>query len=202
MRQVLLSAILASVVAFGVAGYGMVGAAAQDIRQASFNSDGQVNIPTGWREWVFVGTPLTPNALNGGSAPFPEFHNVYIEPSAYAHWKKTGEFAEGTQIAKELVFIRTKDKDEMNPDGSTNEVSGVGYFQGEFTGLELTVKDTKRFASEPGGWAYFSFGHDVPYAKTAKAFPTESCNACHQGAAADDFVFTQFYPVLRAAKPQ
>ena len=53
----------------------------------------------------------------------------------------------------------------------------------------------------PGGWAYFSFGHQPqPYEETAKAFPAESCNACHEANAADDFVFTQFYPVLRAAK--
>jgi hypothetical protein len=32
---------------------------------------------------VFVGSPLTPNALNGGKANFPEFHNVYIEPGSY-----------------------------------------------------------------------------------------------------------------------
>ena len=35
---------------------------------------------------------------------------------------------------------------------------------------------------------------------TAAAFPAESCNACHEGAAADDFVFTQYYPVLREGK--
>jgi hypothetical protein len=29
-----------------------------------------------WREWVYVGSPLTPNALNGGHAGFPEYHNV------------------------------------------------------------------------------------------------------------------------------
>ncbi len=201
MRHILISAILASVLSIGMTGYSTGDAAAQGVEQATFNSDGQVNIPRDWRQWVFIGTPLTPNALNGGKAPFPEFHNVYIEPTAYAHWQKTGKFAEGTQIAKELVFIRQKDKDEMNPDGSTGEVSGIGYFQGEFTGLELTVKDSKRFPGEPGGWAYFSFGHERPYAKTAKAFPTDSCNACHAASADDDFVFTQFYPVLRAAKP-
>ena len=48
------------------------------IVEASFNEDGSVNQPTGYREWVFVGTPLTPNALNDGEAPFPEFHNVYV----------------------------------------------------------------------------------------------------------------------------
>ena len=136
-------------------------------------------IPQKWREWVYIGTPLTPNALNDGAAPFPEFHNVYIEPSAFAHWVKTGKFANGTQIVKELVLVRQNDNDE---DGSTQEVSGIGYFQGEFQGLELTIKDTAKFPNEPGGWVYYSFGHHAPpYAQTAEAFPTESCNACHQG---------------------
>jgi hypothetical protein len=171
------------------------------VARAVFNADGKVQQPKSWRQWVFVGTPLTPNALNDGKAAFPEFHNVYIEPGAYTHYQQTGKFPEGTQITKELVMIRAPDG--ANKDGSTDEVSGTGYFQGEFTGLELTVKDTKRFAKEPGGWAYFSFGHKgQPYAKTAAAFPTASCNACHQAAAAEDFVFTQFYPVLRAAKPK
>ena len=202
MRHLILSAVLALGLTVGHPGLSISAAEAQGVKQAKFTSDGKVMIPDDWRQWVFVGTPLTPNALNGGKAAFPEFHNVYIEPSAYRHWKKTGRFAEGTQIAKELVLIRQKSKDEMNKDGSTGEVSGVGYFQGEFTGLELTVKDNKRYAKEPGGWAYFSFGHKLPYVKTAKAFPAKSCNACHQAAAADDFVFTQFYPVLRAAKPK
>ncbi len=34
----------------------------------------------------------------------------------------------------------------------------------------------------------------------AKAQPTANCNDCHSGAADDDYVFTQYYPVLRAAK--
>lgn len=176
-------------------------AIAQDatINQAIFKEGNEVLQPVGYREWVFVGAPLTPHALNDGKAPFPEYHNVYIEPSAYEHWKKTGTWAEGTQLAKELVLIRQNDNDEI---GSTTEVSGRGYQQGEFAGLELTVKDSKRFSDMPGGWAYFSFGHNAPpYAETAKAFPAESCNACHEASAADDFVFTQFYPVLRAAKP-
>jgi len=171
---------------------------ADEIKAASFLANGEVEQPTNWRKWTFVGTPLTPNALNGGKAPFPEFHNVYVEPSAFAHFEKTGVWPNGTQIAKELVMIRQNDN---NADGSTNEVSGVGYFQGEFTGLELAVKDTDRFPNEPGGWVYFSFGHDKPpYAKSASAFPTESCNACHQASAETDFVFSQFYPVIRAAQ--
>ena len=153
--------------------------------------DGVLQRPEGYREWVYVGTPVTPNDMNDGKAAFPEHHNVYIEPDAWKHWKKTGEFMEGTILVKELVSVGTK-----------SAVSGNGYFQGEFIGLEATVKSRKHFSGEPGNWAYFSFS--TPDHKrlntTAKAFPTESCNACHQAAAGQDFVFTQYYPVLRSGK--
>jgi len=156
----------------------------------SFNND-QLERPTGYREWVYVGTPLTPDDLNDGKAAFPEFHNVYIDPKSWAHWKKTGEFREGTIIIKELVGV-----------GAKVAVSGNGYFQGNFVGLEATIKSTKYFPDEPGNWAYFSFS--TPDHKTlttsAKAFPAESCNACHQASAANDWVFTQYYPVLRAGQ--
>lgn len=173
---------------------------AQEIVRANFTTSGEVVRPEGYRQWVFVGAPLTPNALNGGEAPFPEFHNVYVEPSAFLHYSQTGTWPEGAQIVKELTTIRENNNDEET--GASSEVSGVGYQQGEFSGLELTVKDNSRFADQPGGWAYFSFGHtSPPYAATASAFPADACNACHETNAADDFVFTQFYPVLRAAKP-
>ena len=38
-----------------------------------FNEAGDLIRPTGYRTWVFVGTPVTPNELNDGKAPFPEF---------------------------------------------------------------------------------------------------------------------------------
>ena len=176
-------------------------AKSSSIVRASFTDEGAALQPTGYREWVYVGTPLTPNALNGGEAPFPEFHNVYVEPSAFAAFEASGEWPDGTQIVKELVLVRDNQNNPEN--GSSTEVSGVGYFQGEFAGLELTVKDATRYADEPGNWAYFSFGHKAPpYEATAEAFPTESCNSCHEGSAETDFVFTQFYPVLRAAMPE
>ena len=54
--------------------------------EARFTADGKLIRPEGWREWVFVGSPLTPNSLNGGEAPFPEFHTVYIDPKSWAYW--------------------------------------------------------------------------------------------------------------------
>jgi hypothetical protein len=153
--------------------------------------NGELERPTGFREWIYVGTPVTPNDLNNGKAAFPEHHNVYIDPTSWAHWKKTGEFRDGTILMKELVSV-----------GSKAAVSGNGYFQGDFIGLEATIKSKKHFPDEPGNWAYYSFS--TPDHKTltdsAKAFPAASCNGCHAGAAADDWVFTQYYPVLRGGK--
>ena len=154
-----------------------------------FNSAGELARPSGYREWIYIGTPLTPNDMNGGEAPFPEFHSVYINPSAWAHYKRTGYFPDGTVVVKELLSV-----------GSKAASSGKGYFMGEFIGLETAVKDSKRFPDEPGSWAYFSFGHSYPLAAEAKIQMAASCAACHQALAADDMVFTQYYPVLRAAK--
>ena len=153
--------------------------------------NGELQRPEGYREWIYVGTPVTPNDMNDGKASFPEHHNVYIDPKSWSVWKETGKFREGTILIKELVSV-----------GSKVAVSGKGYFQGEFIGLEATIKSQKYFPNEPGGWAYFSFStpDHKSLTNTAKEFPSAACNACHDAAAADDFVFTQYYPVLRAGK--
>lgn len=155
----------------------------------AFTADGELLQPVGYREWIYVGTPITPNDLNPPEAPFPDFHNVYIHPGDYAHYRKTGKFRDGTVLVKELVAV-----------GSKEASSGKGYFQGEFIGLETAIKDSKRFKDEPGHWGYFSFGHSYPLSRTAAKQPVSTCNACHATNAADDYVFTQYYPVLRSAR--
>ena len=145
-----------------------------------------------WREWVYVGSPLTPNALNGGHVGFPEYHNVYIEPGSYAIYKKTGVFPDGTIFFKELQLTLGPAE---NPDGSRTEPSGRGYFPGAFNGADVTVKDPKRFA-DTDGWGYFNFHHFEPKAKTATAQPKSNCAFCHIASAKRDDVWTQFYRIL------
>jgi hypothetical protein len=70
---------------------------------------------------------------------------------------------------------------------------------GEFIGLEVSMKDATRFPDQPGYWSYFSFGHEYPLADKSRPQPAASCNACHEANARQDYVFTQYYPVLRAA---
>jgi len=157
---------------------------------ARFNQQGELIRPTGYREWIYVGAPLTPNDMNNGKASFPEFHNVYIDPVSWGHWKRVGNFPDGTLIIKELVSV-----------GSKQASSGSGYFQGEYIGLEALLKSKKQFPDTPGHWGFFRFTIEgsTKLRKTARVQADKNCSACHK-AAATDSVFTQYYPVLRASK--
>jgi len=160
---------------------------------AVFTSDGKLQIPTGFRKWVFVGAPLTPNGLNNGQANFPEFHDVYIQAKNVDAYMKTGQFPEGTVIVKELTRLLNP----TFPDGSRTEPSGRGFFNGAFNGIDLTVKDSKRFA-KTNGWGFFTFGHHpLPYEKTAAEAPAAVCANCHMAnVAKTDMTWIQFYPLL------
>ena len=156
-----------------------------------YTASGDLVLPKNFHEWVYVGSPLTPNALNGGEAGFPEFHNVYIEPGSYEIYKRTNQFPEGTILFKELQLTLPAE----NPDGSRTEASGRGYFPGKLNGADVTVKDSKRLA-ETNGWGYFNFNHHEPKAPTAKARANDECAFCHRASAKKDDVWTQFYPLL------
>jgi hypothetical protein len=159
-----------------------------------YNASGELILPKNdiWRTWTFVGAPLTPNALNDGSASFPEYHNVYMQPWAYAEYESTHEFPEGTIMFKELQL--TLPPVEFK-DGSRSEPSGRGYFPGAFNGADVTVKDSKRFPAT-GAWGYFDFNHHEPKAPTATVQPKEMCAFCHIQGAKKDEVWTQFYRTL------
>lgn len=165
--------------------------AAMHSSYAKFDGKGELIRPTGYREWIFIGAPLTPNDMNDGKANFPEFHNVYIDPASWAEWKKTGQFRDGTIVAKELVSV-----------GSKKTFSGNGYFMGEYLGLEAMVKSKAHFPDTPGNWGFFRFTNEdyKGLKKTASVLPASACSSCHSPNAHHDNVFIQHYPVLRASK--
>ena len=112
------------------------------------------------------------------------FHNVYIQREAFDHYMETGEFPEKTILAME----------NFSP-GSKVSINQKGYFEDKLVGFEVALKDHDQFEE---GWAYFNFtqrGGDLK--ATAKAFPKAACYSCHDQHAANDNVFTQFYPILR-----
>jgi hypothetical protein len=155
---------------------------------AKFDKDGKLLLPSDYRTWVFVGASVTPNEMNGGKAPFPEFHTIYMEPASYKAFKNTGKFPEGTVMVKETLMI-----------GGKEAPSGKGYFMGDFLLLAAGVKDTKRFGGERSGWGFFVFGNPANPQSESEVSPVAECNNCHN-AAAQEKVFVQYYPVLRDLK--
>src|SRR5258706_1999460 len=156
-----------------------------------YTASGDLILPENFNEWVYVGSPLTPNALNGGQAGFPEFHNVYIEPCSYQTYKKTNVFPEGTIFFKELQLTLPG----QNPDGSRTEPSGRGYFPGPWNGADVTVNDSMLYP-DTSACGYYNFNHHVPKATHAKLRAKTECAYCHMASAKKDEVWTQFYPLL------
>jgi Cytochrome P460 len=190
-----------------------VAAAQSEQTSAVFDSDGKLQVPDPhvFRRWVFVGAPLTPEGLNDGKyncnaaganctrSNFPEYHHVYIEQKNVDAYLKTGEFPEGTVIVKELTRVLNP----TFPDSSRKEPSGRGYFNGAYNGIDMSVKDSKRFA-KTNGWGFFTFGHHpLPYEKTAAEAPVTECAGCHiANVGATDMTWIQFYPILRDKDPK
>ena len=166
-----------------------------------YDSQGRLKLPdpTVFRKWVFLGAPLTPNGLNNGKANFPEYHHVYVEEKNVDAYLKTGTFPEGTMLVKELTRVLNP----AFPDGSRKEPSGRGYFNGEFNGIDLSIKDSKRF-SKTNGWGYFTFGHHpLPYAEVAEEASPSECAGCHiTYVAKTDMTWVQFYPIMRDKNPK
>ena len=154
--------------------------------QPAYIADGDLIRPEGYRTWVFVGASLglSYNESAGEREGPGAFTNVYIQPQAYRYFMETGEFPEKTMLPMDV----------FRP-GSRESINQAGYFEKDFAGMEVAVKDSERYAD---GWAYLSFRDRAGGLKpSASAFPKESCYDCHAEHAATDNVFTQFYPILQ-----
>jgi hypothetical protein len=153
----------------------------------AYDAAGALLRPEGYREWMFVGASLGLSYAGPAAASedaHGDFHNVYLRPEAYRHYRRTGRFPDRTVLVLELFEAASK----VAP-------SKHGLFEGRRVALEAAVKDTRL----PDGWGYFSFG-DGSEAKAAAA-PRGACFSCHLEHAAVDNVFVQFYPVLRDRRP-
>ena len=104
-----------------------------------------------------------------------------------------GSFQDGTVLAKELVLTQPG----KYPDGSVDSASGRGYFPSSLHGLDVMVKDSKRFG-DTHDWGFFSFGHQAPpYQPMASVKSAGECASCHiAGVAKTDMVWVQYYPSL------
>jgi len=149
-----------------------------------YASDGALQLPADYRQWVFVGSSLG-LSYSQGQAGMEMFHETLMEPSAYKQFVDTGTFREGTMLA--LILHGT---------GESVLPARRGKFAADVHGVEMAVKDSSH---RPEGWAYYNFGGMNGLRPTATPMPKESCYACHAEHAKRDNVFLQFYPLLAEA---
>lgn len=57
-----------------------------------FGQNGDLALPTGYRAWIFIGGPITPNGLNKGGAPFPSSTAFISNDRIYATTRRTVNF--------------------------------------------------------------------------------------------------------------
>jgi hypothetical protein len=135
--------------------------------------------PSEYREWVFLSSGLGMTYQSGAAAAATStFGNVFVNPSAYRNFMRTGAWPNGTIFVLELR--------RSSSDGSINR---AGRYQTQLVGLEAEVKDS-RF---PGGWAFYALGNDQTSPPLAAAAP---CIECHTRHGAVEQTFVQFYPTL------
>jgi hypothetical protein len=118
-----------------------------------------------------------------------EFHTVYASPGTIEAYRKTGEFADGTVLVKEVFETATNVM-------TTGTVSRADRLIGWF----VMVKDSaNRYPNDPlwgegWGWAWYNVGD--PVNTPTKDFRAE-CLPCHQPARSTDWTFIEGYPALR-----
>jgi hypothetical protein len=152
-----------------------------------YDKDRALLLPENYLEWVFAGSSLG-LSYSESAGSHEMFNETLMEPTAYRHFVKTGEFREGTM----LVLVLHGAERAVLP-------GRRGQFAGDVHSVEMAVKDARR---TPEGWAYYGFGGmGGSLAKAAQPEPggKDSCVACHEAHAARDNVFLQFYPLLAKA---
>jgi hypothetical protein len=140
-----------------------------------------LTLPADFREWVFLSAGL--GMTYGPNAPAPgqpqSFTNVYVNPSSYRAFLKSGAWPDRT------MFIL-----EIRGSASEGSINRSGRFQTTLRAVEVNLKDARL----PGGWGFFDFGRAA--GPTAPLPQTANCYACHRDNTAVEHTFVQFYPTL------
>lgn len=150
-----------------------------------YDADGALHLPEDYLRWTFVGASIG-LSYNDEPPQRESFNHTLMEPTAYDHFVRTGEFREGTML---VLLVRNTEADAMP--------ARHGRFAADVLAVELAVKDQERVEA---GWAYYDFRGGANLMTTAQPQPVGNrCYACHIDHAARDNVFLQFYPLLADA---
>ena len=145
-----------------------------------FAADGKLVRPAGYRKWAYLSSGYGMSYSQGNSDHLM-FTNVFVTPSSYDYYVEHGTWPDKTMFVLEIYGSASK--------GSINL---HGNYQSSFMGLDVEVKDEKRFADK---WAYFNF--DGTEGSSGATTPSKNdCWKCHDQNAAVEHSFVQFYPEL------
>jgi tetratricopeptide (TPR) repeat protein len=151
-----------------------------------YTGDGQLVLPEGYREWVFLssGVGMTYGPVGAGRGFPAMFDNVFVKPEAYRAFRESGHWPDKTVFVLEVRYAESH--------GSINK---DGHFQTDLSGLEALVRDEGRFEEK---WGFFGFEtRGGEPARAGRRIGREAgCLACHTANGAVDGTFVQFYPTL------
>ena len=145
---------------------------------------GNIRKPADYRDrYQALGTYAVVD-LNGGT----QMHYTYASPETAEYYRKTGKFADGTVLVKEVFGT---DHAKMTT-GDAHWASGPKVWF-------VMIKDEKgRYPGNPlwgDGWGWALFQSDAPDKQVATDYKKD-CLGCHVPAKTTDWVYVQGYPVL------
>ncbi len=147
---------------------------------------GNIRKPSDYRDkYEALGTYAVAD-LSGGT----EMHVTYATPGAAESYRKTGKYADGTVLVKEVFGT---DHAQMTT-GDARWASGTKVWF-------VMIKDAKgRYPGNPlwgDGWGWALFKSDAPDKQVATDYKKD-CLGCHIPAQSTDWVYVQGYPVLHS----
>ncbi len=117
-----------------------------------------------------------------------ELHYTYASPGTAEYYRKSGQFADGTVLVKEVFAA---DHGQLT--------TGDAHWASRTTVWFIMIKDSKgRYPGNPlwgDGWGWALYKSDAPDKQVATSYKKD-CLGCHVPAQATDWVYVQGYPVL------
>jgi Cytochrome P460 len=147
---------------------------------------GIIRKPADFRDLYQILGVYTPVDFNNNT----EMHYTYASPGTAEYYRKTGKFADGTVLVKEVFAT---DHAQLTT-GDAHWATGTKVWF-------IMIKDEKgRFSGNPlwgDGWGWALYKSDAPDKQVATDFKKD-CLGCHVPAKATDWVYVQGYPVLKS----
>ena len=147
---------------------------------------GNIRKPSDYRDkYEVLGTYAVAD-LSGGT----EMHVTYASPGTAESYRKTGKYADGTVLVKEVFGT---DHAQMT--------TGDARWASETKVWFVMIKDAKgRYPGNPlwgDGWGWALFKSDAPDKQVSTDYKKD-CLGCHIPAQSTDWVYVQGYPVLHS----